>query len=106
MMTARFRAPWPPGGPFYAVARGFRPGIYLCWRHAEQEVKGFENALHKRFDSIEDAVAFVRHTVPDFEYEREHHEEQFARWLRDSREEERKAEELTRCFPIFKPKNR
>jgi ribonuclease HI len=42
----------------YAVIRGFRPGIYSSWYGpggAEEQVKGFANALYKGFGNLEEA---------------------------------------------------
>ena len=45
--------------PFYAVESGRTPGIYSTWEECKKEVVGFKNANYKKFDSLEDAEAFV-----------------------------------------------
>jgi len=48
---------------YYAVMRGFHPGIYTAWygpAGAEEQVKGYENALFKGFTSREEATRWVQ----------------------------------------------
>ncbi len=44
---------------FYAVKRGYTPGIYNTWGECEKEVKGFKGAKFKKFKSYEEAVEFM-----------------------------------------------
>lgn len=44
---------------FYGVKQGRKPGIYKSCAEAEQQVAGYSGALHKRFDSLEEAVRYV-----------------------------------------------
>ena len=44
---------------FYAVRKGFTPGVYTTWAEAEKQVKGFIGAEHKSFDSYEAADAWI-----------------------------------------------
>ena len=44
---------------FYAVARGRDEGVFLSWEETEPLVKGFSGAVHHRFDSLEEAEAFL-----------------------------------------------
>ncbi len=42
----------------YAVIRGFKPGLYQTWTGpggAEEQIKGFPNALYRGFTSLEEA---------------------------------------------------
>jgi hypothetical protein len=45
---------------YYAVARGFTPGVYKNWERAKRQVDGFPDAMHKRFPTREAAEAFVK----------------------------------------------
>ena len=43
---------------FYVVVRGIKPGIYDLWfgeNGAEEQVKGFPNALHQGFKTLREA---------------------------------------------------
>tara|TARA_A100001015_G_C15031640_1_gene733614 strand:- start:2700 stop:3332 length:633 start_codon:yes stop_codon:yes gene_type:complete len=44
---------------FYAVANGKQPGIYNTWKECCEMVKGFKNAIYKKFSNIEDAENFI-----------------------------------------------
>lgn len=48
-----------PGGSYYAVARGFVPGIYRTWAETERQVNKFENAKHQKFATVQEAEAFI-----------------------------------------------
>lgn len=48
------------GGKFYAVARGFIPGIYTCWPDAKKQVYRFHGCKFKSFPSYKDAVQFMQ----------------------------------------------
>jgi len=45
--------------PFYAVANGENIGIVLNWNDCNNSVKGFKNALYKKFDTREEADNFI-----------------------------------------------
>ncbi|XP_011562786.3 ribonuclease H1 [Plutella xylostella] len=45
--------------PFYAVAKGRTPGIFMSWGDCEAQVKGFSGARYKKFDSIDSAQEFI-----------------------------------------------
>jgi len=45
--------------PFYAVANGKNIGIFLNWNDCNNSVKGFKNALYKKFDTKEEADNFI-----------------------------------------------
>ncbi len=40
---------------FYVVWKGVTPGIYSSWDECEKQIKGFEGAKYKSFDTIEEA---------------------------------------------------
>lgn len=44
---------------FYAVARGYVPGIYRSWPECNAQVHGFVNNRYKGFDTIEEAKYFI-----------------------------------------------
>ena len=45
---------------FYAVANGRIPGIFLNWNECNNSVKGYKNALYKKFDTREEAEYFIQ----------------------------------------------
>ncbi|XP_047038255.1 ribonuclease H1-like [Helicoverpa zea] len=45
--------------PFYAVAKGRTPGIFMSWPDCEAQVKGFPGARYKKFDTINGAQDFI-----------------------------------------------
>jgi hypothetical protein len=54
------RAASPPGRQlFFAVARGFNPGVYLTADEAARQVQGYHNPLTELFESFPEAQAFV-----------------------------------------------
>ena len=44
---------------FYAVSNGRNIGIFLNWNDCNNSVKGYKNALYKKFDTKEEADAFI-----------------------------------------------
>jgi ribonuclease HI len=46
--------------PFYAVANGISIGIFSNWDECNQSVKGFKNAIYKKFTNKADAEEFIR----------------------------------------------
>ena len=47
--------------PYYAVANGKNIGIFLNWNDCNNSVKGYKNALYKKFDTKEEAADnFIR----------------------------------------------
>lgn len=44
---------------FYAVRKGNEPGIYATWPECEAQVKGFRGAVHQKFPTREEALAFI-----------------------------------------------
>jgi ribonuclease HI len=51
--------------PYYAVARGRTTGIFLNWDECNTSVKGYKNALFKKFDTKEEAENFQSKSVVD-----------------------------------------
>ncbi|CAN9507335.1 unnamed protein product [Ophioblennius macclurei] len=45
---------------YYAVRKGFEPGVYKTWDQCKSQVDKFPSAVFKKFDSERDAWAFVR----------------------------------------------
>jgi len=45
--------------PFYAVANGRTIGIFINWNDCNNSVKGYKNALYKKFDTKEEADNFI-----------------------------------------------
>jgi ribonuclease HI len=41
---------------FYTVWKGRKPGVYQTWQACEEQIKGFEGAQYKSFDSQEEAI--------------------------------------------------
>ena len=46
--------------PFYAVANGKNIGIFLNWNDCNNSVKGYKNALYKKFNTKEEADNFIK----------------------------------------------
>jgi ribonuclease HI len=44
---------------FYAIARGRNPGIYTNWPEAQKQIKGFNGAKFRKFDTRQEAQAFI-----------------------------------------------
>ncbi|XP_064483380.1 ribonuclease H1-like isoform X2 [Ornithodoros turicata] len=49
---------------FYAVRRGRNTGVYDTWAECEAQVKGFPFARYKKFETQEEALAFVTDNEP------------------------------------------
>ncbi|EPQ29300.1 uncharacterized protein PFL1_03055 [Pseudozyma flocculosa PF-1] len=47
-------------GGFYAVQRGKQTGVYTSWTECEANVRGFNGAVFKKFDTRHEAEAFVK----------------------------------------------
>lgn len=41
---------------FYTVWKGRKPGVYQTWQACEEQIKGFDGAQYKSFDSQEEAL--------------------------------------------------
>lgn len=44
---------------FYAVAKGFVPGIYFTWDDCNKQVRGFSGAKYKKFTTLQEAEVFM-----------------------------------------------
>lgn len=44
---------------FYAVAKGFRTGVFTNWDDASKQIDGFSSPVYKRTPSFKDAVEFI-----------------------------------------------
>jgi ribonuclease HI len=54
---------------FYAVANGRTVGVFTTWASCNESVKGYKNALYKKFDTKEEAEQFIRPDIlfnPDY----------------------------------------
>ena len=45
--------------PYYAVARGFKPGIYRTWSQTKASVDGYSTRKYKKFSGREAAIQFM-----------------------------------------------
>ncbi|CAB4489918.1 unnamed protein product [Rhizophagus irregularis] len=45
---------------FYAVHIGFKPGVYHSWEECEKQIKKYPNAKYKKFNTLQEAEAFVK----------------------------------------------
>lgn len=50
---------------YYAVRKGFKPGIYRSWPECSEQVHGYSGAEYKSFESEEEAKAFMGATGVD-----------------------------------------
>ncbi|KAG8879368.1 hypothetical protein FRB97_009670 [Tulasnella sp. 331] len=48
-----------PKAKFYAVKKGFRPGIYPTWNECAANTKGFKGVTYKKFNSLRDAEHYM-----------------------------------------------
>jgi ribonuclease HI len=46
---------------YYVVWQGHRPGIYLTWEECKAQVKNFQNARYKSFETREEAESAFHH---------------------------------------------
>ena len=44
---------------YYAVRRGYHPGVYSSWSDCRVQVEGFSGAEHKRFKTYQEAQQYV-----------------------------------------------
>ena len=44
----------------YAVKKGRQPGLYTSWKEAEEQVKGYRNAVHRAFSSKKEAETYLQ----------------------------------------------
>ena len=48
---------------FYAVPKGWRPGIYRQWKNARAQVEKYSGAVHKCFGTLKEARRFMRENM-------------------------------------------
>ena len=46
--------------PYYAVARGFKLGIYRTWEQTKNSVDGYNTHRYKKFGSLEASIQFMK----------------------------------------------
>lgn len=46
---------------YYSVHKGHTPGIFTNWSECENSIKGFSNAIYKKFNNEYDAKYFYKH---------------------------------------------
>ncbi|QRR01655.1 ribonuclease H1 domain-containing protein [Dyadobacter sandarakinus] len=51
---------------FYVVWQGRKTGIFTDWKECEKQIKGFEDAKYKSFDSIAEAEAAIQGSYWEF----------------------------------------
>ena len=45
---------------YYAVHKGFKPGVYTDWNSCKTQTEGFKNPVFKKFNNENDANEFVK----------------------------------------------
>ena len=48
---------------FYAVKKGYQPGIYTPWPECQRQVSGYAGAVYKGFPTRNAAVAWLKGKV-------------------------------------------
>lgn len=48
---------------FYGVKEGKTPGVYETWKECEEQIKGYSNAVYKKFKTREEALEFIEDGV-------------------------------------------
>ena len=55
-------------GPCYVVFNGKKPGIYMSWHECSEQVLGFKNVIHKKYNNYDHALrdfnAYVGASTP------------------------------------------
>ncbi|KAI3403079.1 hypothetical protein KGF56_004139 [Candida oxycetoniae] len=64
--------------PYYAVARGYRCGVYLTWDECKAQVSGYGNASYKKFSTMNEAQRFVDGGYGSVSESKEHDEHDYA----------------------------
>jgi ribonuclease HI len=44
--------------PYYVVKKGITPGIYRTWNDCQEQIKGYPDAVYKKFDNMQEAYKF------------------------------------------------
>jgi len=47
--------------PYYAVAKGFNPGVYTNWENCKKQVNGYSGPIFKKFSSMTEAEHFIKY---------------------------------------------
>lgn len=55
------------GAKYYAVAKGFKPGIYRKWSECKEQVYRFPGNRYKSFISYFEALHYIRRFIPSYE---------------------------------------
>lgn len=50
---------------FYAVKKGFKPGIYTTWDECKKQTNGYSNAIFKKFNTKQEAEDFIKQKTPN-----------------------------------------
>ena len=50
-------------GNYYGVKEGRTPGVYNTWEECQKEIKGYSNAVYKKFKTKEEALQFISNGV-------------------------------------------
>ncbi len=48
--------------PYYAVKKGRSPGVYKTWTECNENIKDYDKAVFKKFDTEEEAIIFIKGT--------------------------------------------
>ncbi|WP_229254014.1 RNase H1/viroplasmin domain-containing protein [Dyadobacter sp. NIV53] len=51
---------------FYVVWQGRQTGVFTDWKECEAQIKGFEDARYKSFESVEEAEAAIQRNYWEF----------------------------------------
>ena len=78
---------------FYAVANGRTIGIFLNWNECNNSVKGYKNAIYKKFSTKEEAENFIQQKQeqkPEQKQEEQKQEEQKPEQKQEEQKQEQK----------------
>lgn len=60
--TTRCLAAMATKSKVYGVGKGRQPGLYFTWADAKAQVEGFSGAVHKSFNSTDEAIEWLART--------------------------------------------
>lgn len=63
--------------PFYAVAKGYTPGIYDNWEDCQKQTSGYSGAIYKKFNTESGAEKFIKEYDVINENRKEDDEEEY-----------------------------
>jgi len=68
---------------YYAVRKGFMPGIYTSWEECQKNIKSYSGAEYKGFSTKEEAESFLKHTdlSENMKYNNKHWYEKVGIWV-------------------------